>query len=276
MAWGGLNPALTAWRNAINARFPGRDIRTDGGYADKVHGSTSQHQPDSDGTVDAFDMDVNLQRSSTSIGTAEERRLIEALKLDFERDRRAYLWIHNREIANQDVGDWRERAYTGDSPHTEHVHWQSEQAYERDGSAWPMPNTDALLRELNGEDDEMLVKKGDVSEQVKFWQFLLTDLGHPLTTDGTYGPAMEAAVNAHRAKLGQGPNAQISAWHAFMLLREMAAEYAGARGPAGAQGPQGLQGPAGPKGDPGSAGPPGELTSTLIVTGGQLTVEAES
>ncbi len=269
MAWGGLNPALTAWRNAINARFPGRDIRTDGGYADKVHGSTSQHQPDADGTVDAFDMDVNLQRSSTSIGTAEERRLIEALKLDFERDRRAYLWIHNREIANQDIGNWRERAYSGDSPHTEHVHWQSEQAYEKDGSAWPMPNTDALLRELTGEDDDMLVKKGDTSEQVKFWQFLLIKLGYQLDADGSYGPQMEAVVNADRAKKGQGPNPQISAWHAVELLEDLAALRAGQRGPAGPQGPAG---PAGPKGDPGPAGPAGELAGTLTVTGGHLDV----
>jgi hypothetical protein len=119
-------------------------------------------------------------------------------------------------------------------------------------------------------DDDMLVEKGDTSERVKFWQFVLTALGHPLATDGIYGPAMEAAVNAHRKKHGQGPNAEISAWHAMVMLRELGA---GQRGPAGPQGPAG---PAGPKGDPGPAGPPGELTSTLIVTGGQLTVEAGS
>jgi hypothetical protein len=120
-------------------------------------------------------------------------------------------------------------------------------------------------------DDDMLVKKGDTSERVKFWQFVLTALGHPLATDGIYGPAMEAAVNAHRKKHGQGPNAEISAWHAMVMLRELGA---GQRGPAGPQGPAG---PAGPKGDPGPegpAGPPGQLTSTLTVTGGSLTVEA--
>jgi hypothetical protein len=271
MTWGGLNPALTAWRNAINTRFPGRDIRTDGGYADKVHGSTSQHQPDADGTVDAFDMDVNLQRSSTSIGTTEERRLIEAMKLDFERDRRAYLWIHNREIANQDIGDWRERAYAGDSPHTEHVHWQSEQAYEKDGSAWSMPNTDALLRELNGEDDDMLVKKGDTGEEVRLWQYLLTELGHPVKVDGDYGALTEAAVNAHRKANGQGANPAISGWHAFVMLRDLAAKHAGRPGPVGIPGPQGT---AGPKGDPGPAGPPGELAGTLTITGGSLTAKA--
>jgi hypothetical protein len=170
------------------------------------------------------------------------------------------------------------RRTTGDSSHLWHTHI----SYFRDSEH---RDKTALFRRylteigLLGGDDEMLVKKGDTSEKVKFWQFLLTDLGFPLTTDGSYGPAMEAAVNAHRAKLGQGPNPQISAWHAFTLLRELAAEHAGARGPAGAQGPQGMQGLAGPKGDTGPAGPPGpagELTGTLTVTGGQLTVEAGS
>lgn len=159
MSWGGLNKALTAWRNAINLRFPSRGTGSDGGYADAVHGSTSQHQPDSDGTVDAFDMDANLLASGIEAGSPLERRLIETLKLDFERDPRSQLWIHQREIANADVDDWREREYTGESPHDKHAHWQSRQSREDDGSPWLMPHTDALLRELSEKADEM-----DVSE----------------------------------------------------------------------------------------------------------------
>lgn len=152
MSWGGLNPALTAWRNGINQRFPKRGTLSDGGYADKVHGSSSQHQPDADGTVDAFDQDVNLLGSSTPAGTETERALQEALKLDFEADPRAQLWIHRREIANRDIDDWRERDYNGESPHIEHCHWQSRQARERDGSPWLYAHTDALLRRMNGDD----------------------------------------------------------------------------------------------------------------------------
>jgi hypothetical protein len=276
MAWGGLNPALTAWRNAINARFPHRGTGSDGGYADKLHGSTSQHQPDSDGSVDAFDMDVNLFGSGTEAGTAAERQMIEALKLDFEADRRSYLWIHQREISNEEIRDWAERQYDGANAHDKHVHWQSEEAYEKDGSAWPMPHTDALLRELNGGDDDMLVQKGDTSERVKLWQFLLRKLGYTIATDGIYSSAMEAIVNTDRAKKGEGPNPQITAWHAVELLEDLAALRAGQRGPTGPVGPQGPAGPAGPKGDRGPAGPAGELTGTLNVTRGQLTVEAGS
>lgn len=153
MSWGGLNPALTAWRDGVNLRFPSRGTGSDGGYADRLHGSNSQHQPDGDGSVDAFDMDCNLLGSDQPAGTALERRLIEALKLDFEADRRSQLWIHQREISNEDVRDWAERRYGGPNAHDKHVHWESDPAFERDGSPWKFTRTDALLRELNG--DEM-------------------------------------------------------------------------------------------------------------------------
>lgn len=161
MTWGGLNPALTSWRNGLQARFPHRGTQSDGGYADKLHGSTSEHQADKDGTVDAFDCDVNFLGSSEETGTPTERRIAEAVKADFEDDERAQLWIHQREIANADVQDWLERDYHGPSPHDHHIHFQSRQSHERDGRPWAMPRTDALLRELNGDEDDMDQKTFD-------------------------------------------------------------------------------------------------------------------
>jgi hypothetical protein len=157
MTWGGLNPALTSWRNGILARFPRRGRQSDGGYADKVHGSRSEHQPDPDGSVDAYDSDVNYLGSARPAGNAMERRICEALKADFENDPhgRGQLWIHQREIANADIGDWRERPYTNGSPHDLHIHFQSRQSREHDGRPWPMPRTDALLRELEEDDMKM-------------------------------------------------------------------------------------------------------------------------
>lgn len=147
-SWGGLNPALTAWRTAINALFPGRSVTSDGGYADDAHGGTSQHQPDADGTVDAFDMDNNLLSSSEPGGSDDERELLEALKLDFEADARAHLWISHREIAQHDTDpSWQERYYGGASPHTEHTHWESHSHNESDGRAWKLPHTEALIQE---------------------------------------------------------------------------------------------------------------------------------
>lgn len=155
--WGGLNPALTSWRNGILARFPDRGSASDGALADAAHGSNSQHQKDSDSTVDAFDCDVNWLGSADPDGNATEDRISEAVKLDFEDDGRAQLWIHNREISNADVGDWRERAYTGPSPHTAHIHFESRQSKEKDGRPWAMPRTDALLEELFGMTQDQLL-----------------------------------------------------------------------------------------------------------------------
>lgn len=145
--WGGLNNALFAFKKAVDVRLPGRSTKSDGARADAAHGSSSQHQEDSDGTVDAFDMDVNVLASSTSTGTAAELRIIEAIKKDFERDNRAHLWIHNREIAQHDHG-WTENYYGGSSPHTEHAHWEARQDRETNGAVWNMPNLDALLEEM--------------------------------------------------------------------------------------------------------------------------------
>jgi hypothetical protein len=160
MTWGGLNPALTAWRDGILARFPRRGRQSDGGYADKAHGSRSEHQPDPDGTVDAFDEDVNYLGSNVPTGNALERRIGEALRADFENDPhgRPQLWISRGEIANADIGDWRVRDYELGNPHDHHTHRQSRQSREQDGRPWPMPRTDALLREM---EDDMALDAAD-------------------------------------------------------------------------------------------------------------------
>jgi hypothetical protein len=185
VTWGGLNPALTSWRNGINQRFPGRGFASDGGYADKAHGSTSQHQPDPDGTVDAFDMDVNLLGSDEPTGTPTERRLVEALKLDFETDDRAHLWIHQRRIANEAIDHWRRRHYEGPSPHDEHTHWQSDPNFEHHGEPWRFTHTDALLRELNGDDDMQLSDEFELSPDA------CKALGKPAKTKVTVEGALE-------------------------------------------------------------------------------------
>lgn len=178
MSWGGLNRALTAWRTAVMKRFPDKDTASDGARADAAHGSTSQHQADADSTVDAYDMDVNvLAGSPPASGTRDERRLVETMKLDFEQDphARGQLWIHQREIANRDRDNWREREYDGPNPHDKHVHWESRQSHEDDGREWPMPHTDALLRELNGDDVDPADRKAIAKEVVEAQRLALVD-----------------------------------------------------------------------------------------------------
>jgi hypothetical protein len=132
-----VNNALDSWRDGINARYPKRRKDSDGTKGDAFHArSVSQHNPDGDGTVDAFDMDVNLLGSGTDTGSLAELLEIEKLKRVFEADPRSQLWIHNGQIANRDIGNWKRRPYSGPNKHDHHVHWETRQSKEDDGAPW--------------------------------------------------------------------------------------------------------------------------------------------
>ncbi|MFV2094814.1 hypothetical protein ACFHW1_04895 [Micromonospora sp. LOL_014] len=125
------------------------------------------------------------------------------------------------------------------------------------------------------EGDDMLVRQGQKSEMVAYWQRVVRDCGHdPGPIDGDYGPKTAAAVNAHRAKHKQSPASSITGWQAWQLHTELARKHGGGErgpaGPAGATGPQGPAGPRGPqgeRGEPGPAGPPGRTPTRIAITG---------
>lgn len=132
-----LNRALTNWRNAVNAAYPNRDKTSDGTIGNLAHqASTSDHNPDSDGSVDAWDMDVDLKVPNTS---AE----LEKLKQVFQKHPAARYWIHNRQIAHRSNG-WRREYYSGANAHDKHVHWNSEPAYENSNLPWIIPSEEDL------------------------------------------------------------------------------------------------------------------------------------
>lgn len=125
-----LTPALTKYRDEVNKRYPKRDKATDGTIGDPAHAArVSQHNPDKDGSVDAWDMDKDLN------GAQSDEREIEFLKLHFQRHDAAHLWIHNRQIALRSNG-WKRETYRGTNPHTGHVHWESQQATENSTKPW--------------------------------------------------------------------------------------------------------------------------------------------
>jgi hypothetical protein len=126
MAWF-LNPALTRFRDEVNARWPHRDKTSDGTIGDEAHQATSSdHNPDADGSVDAWDMDVD------GVDVA-------ACKRAFQAHEAAGYWIHNDRIAFRDEG-WRPRSYAyagpGRNRHDKHVHWNTRQSHERSTTPW--------------------------------------------------------------------------------------------------------------------------------------------
>lgn len=98
-------------RNELNAANPNRDKRSDGWIGDADHAARkSDHNPDyaHGGVVLAFDIDND---------GVDVDRLIALLIKDF----RVHYVIWNRHIWSREHG-FKKRAYTGKSPHTEHVH----------------------------------------------------------------------------------------------------------------------------------------------------------
>jgi hypothetical protein len=162
MAWY-LNPALTNFRNAVNAKYPGRDKGTDGTIGDRAHaGTNSDHNPDSDGSVDAWDMDVDLNGVGKPY-TAD----VERLKAVFQEHESSQYWIHNGQIASRSTG-WQRRRYTGSNRHDKHVHWNTRSSHENSNAPWVLTPPPATTSTPQG-DDEMKGILANVTGRATVW-----------------------------------------------------------------------------------------------------------
>jgi len=130
MGWR-LGGALVRYRSEVDAVYPQRDKRSDGTVGDLAHraeGSASEHNPDPDSTVDAWDMDTNLR-------TDHDPAAIEHLKRQFQAHPAAQLWIHNRQIADRRRG-WKREPYYGPNPHDSHIHWEANDQHQDSQQPW--------------------------------------------------------------------------------------------------------------------------------------------
>ncbi len=192
-----LNRALTGFRAAVNARWPSRDRTSDGTIGDAAHAKrTSDHNPDADGSVDAWDMDVD--------GVD-----VELCKRAFQQHPSSGYWIHNDQIASRSDG-WRRRPYAYAGPtrnrHTRHVHWNTRPAQEDSTAPWnlvapwtkfptptgPHPPGSRTLR---------LTQPRMTGRDVTFVQEWIgaARCGPP---DGVYGPATEHGVRWYQGMRG--------------------------------------------------------------------------
>lgn len=149
MAWY-LNTALTNFRNAVNAAYPNRDKTSDGTVGDESHQQgISDHNPDPDGSVDAWDMDVDLRVPNVA---AE----LEHLKAVFQAHESSKYWIHNRQIASRDWG-WTRKPYEGPNPHDKHVHWNTRTSHENSTDPWSLEiatEADVIAYKISSSDPE--------------------------------------------------------------------------------------------------------------------------
>jgi len=181
-----LNPALTTMRAEVNARYPNRDRDSDGTIGDEAHqGTSSDHNPDGDGSVDAWDMDVEVNGRGKAYATD-----VEWLKGRFERHPSARYWIHDRTIASRSDG-WRRRPYTGANPHDKHVHWNTREAYEDSTAPWG-------IRE---QEDDVGTVEGYTPAGATALKRLIRDALHEASL-GNSGPTAAVALQSGYARAG--------------------------------------------------------------------------
>jgi hypothetical protein len=281
-------PCLLELAEEFDVLGPKRDTKSDGSIGDTAHQSRSSNhnrddvsgsktpQTDSDSSPDIRAIDVDdsgpwlngftMQKGVDHIvsrcRSGAEKRLVEIIY-----DRHAWYASNG----------WSRIDYTGSNPHTEHAHFGAKAdtgKLENDRSPWG-------LVEKWGDDMGFMVRKGDgPSEEVKFWQYMLSSLGYPLEYDGIYGTEMEKAVNKYRKDIADAaPATMITGWTGHAMFKSLALKYGPdpVPGPKGDPGPAGAPGPKGDAGAPGSKGeqgPPGELSGTFTVTGGTIEVQA--
>lgn len=114
MAWR-VARSLETLRSQINAIAPNRDKTSDGTIGDAAHAArASDHNPNSQGVVTAYDIDHD------PVGGMDTYKLAEILRQN--KDPRLEYVISNGRIFNSRVAPWQWREYTGSNKHDKHMH----------------------------------------------------------------------------------------------------------------------------------------------------------
>lgn len=150
-----LTPALRTLRDAFNDVAPSRDKTSDGWIGDTAHQhEVSDHNPDETGSVPihdadkvnevhAVDVDNNLNESDLTMEKVVQF-LLGRCRSGAENRLRYIIW--NRRIWEASNG-WRQRKYTGASPHTEHAHFSGsyESKLEASTESWHLEDIPIML-----------------------------------------------------------------------------------------------------------------------------------
>jgi len=177
-----LAPSLVRLRATIDARWPNRDRTSDGWIGDAQHqGRVSDHNPNSRGIVDAIDVDKDGIHMPTLIAVC----LVHPA---------THYVIHNRRIYTREVDHFRPRVYTGDNPHTGHLHESIRQAVsaEQDPTPWSL---------IAKAPSWPILRQGSTGRDVAECQAYLNGQGASLMVDGVFGAGTDQAVRAFQRRV---------------------------------------------------------------------------
>lgn len=171
---------LVMGRAAITARWPKRDRSSDGWIGNAAHQQhESDHNPDSRGLVHAIDVD----KDGIHVPTVLAAMMLHPCT--------RYV-IHNRRTFHVN-NQFSPVPYTGDNPHTGHIHESAEHttAAESSTASW-VPITGAFVW--------LQMSDGAKGAQVRQLQAYLNGHGYTLKLDADFGGKTQAAVRSFQAK----------------------------------------------------------------------------
>lgn len=203
-----ITKSLAKFRSQANALAPGRSKASDGWLGDSKHSMRkSDHNPEPDGTVDAFDLThdpkngVDIQKICDAIIASKDQRV-------------SYL-ICNGKIISGKAGPqpWVKRPYTGPNKHTKHLHVSVLDNHQDDETPWKIeaafgrsPNVAAAPKPANKPVAKPVknIYDGGRYEEVRAVQERLDALDYPEvgTIDGRWGGRTRATILSFRADNG--------------------------------------------------------------------------
>jgi hypothetical protein len=204
-----LVKSLVKFRDQVNALAPKRSTLSDGWIGDAKHSMRkSDHNPEPDGTVDAFDLThdpkngVDIQKVADAIVASKDPRV-------------SYLICNGRIVSGsgQKQPAWKWRPYSGANKHTKHLHVSIKDGPQDDTTPWrieaafgkapaPVPATKPASAPT-AKQKSAILRRGSKGEFVTELQANLVSLGYgQMKADGVFGPATEKAVKNFQTGAG--------------------------------------------------------------------------
>jgi hypothetical protein len=167
---------------------PNRDHASDGSIGDTAHqNEVSDHNPDETGSVPihdadhtnevhAIDVDNTLREPGLSMETVVQFLLTRCRS---GAEKRLRYIIYNRRIWEASNG-WKQRAYTGPSPHTEHAHFSAsyDTGKEASKASWHLEDIPVALTA----DDKKWISAQIATIAEKVWAEKIGNTNYPSRT----------------------------------------------------------------------------------------------